>query len=427
MTAPILLILFIVLYSAEFLTNWLLSAMNLNSIIRNRDKVPEIFAKTIDKNTYRKSVSYSLAKGRFSLLSMALSFLFLLVIVISGLPGMIEGVLTAFIPEGRFFSIIYIFAVSILFSALSFPLSFYSQFVIEQEFGFNKTGLKLYFADALKQTILSVVLMVPLLWVLFFFMDTTGSFWWIYASGFIVAFQLIIFLLYPVVIAPLFNKFTPLEEGSLKTRLQGLAERCGFGASGIFVMDGSRRSGHSNAYFTGLGRFRRIVLFDTLVDSLSEEELEAVLAHEIGHNKLKHIPKMLITSIIILCGALFITSLCMNWDALYHAFGFSGPTYHGILTILLYLASPFSFFLGPLGNRRSRKHEYQADAYACNAVEDGSALQRALLALSRDNLSNLTPHRLYSAFYYSHPALAERLEAMEKLKIEKAAESGLEQ
>ncbi len=416
MTGPTLLILFIILYSAEFLTNWLLSVMNLNSIIRHRDSIPEVFEAAIDEETYAKTVSYSLRKGRFSLLSMALSFSSLLIIAISGLPGMIETFLLNFIPEGSIFSIAYIFVISLIFSALSFPLSFYSRFVIEQEFGFNKTSLRLYLMDLLKETVLSLILMIPLLWVLFFFMDKTGSIWWIYASAFIIAFQLIIFLLYPVAIAPLFNKFTPLEDGSLKDRLNSLADRCGFASGGIYVMDGSRRSGHSNAYFTGLGKFRRIVLFDTLIESLSEEELEAVLAHEIGHNKLKHIPKMLITSIIGLCAALFITSLFMKWAPLYGAFGYSGPSYHGILTILLYFATPFTFFLGPIGNIRSRKHEYEADAYACQAVSSNESLQKALLMLSRENLSNLTPHRLFSAFYYSHPALAERLEAMKKLK-----------
>ncbi|MDC7232345.1 MAG: M48 family metallopeptidase, partial [Spirochaetales bacterium] len=270
-----------------------------------------------------------------------------------------------------------------------------------------------YFSDAVKQLFLSVLLMTPLLLGIFFFMDKSGSLWWIYASGFIVAFQLIVLLLYPVLIAHLFNKFTPLEEGSLRTRLISLAERCGFGTSGIFLMDGSRRSGHSNAYFTGMGKFRRIVLFDTLVESLSEEELEAVLAHEIGHNKLKHIPKRLISSILTITGALFITSLCMNWQELFQAFSFSAPAYHSILIILMFCSSPLSFFLSPLGNYRSRKHEYEADAYACSRVDRKDSLKNALLGLSRENLSNLTPHPLYSTFHYGHPALAERLKAME--------------
>jgi STE24 endopeptidase len=412
MSPTMILTLFVVLYIIEFIVSWMLSVMNMNNIIINKDEIPSVFRDSIDKDNYIKSVDYSLIKGKFSLISSAWSFIFLLLIVISGFPGMLENFLMGFLPAGTLFSIIYIFVFSIVFSAATLPLEFYSQFVIEQDFGFNKTSLSLYFADSVKQVLLSIVLMTPLLWGLFFFMEKTGSFWWLYASGFIVAFQLIILLLYPVLIAPLFNKFTPLEEGSLKTRLMALAERCGFSTNGIFLMDGSRRSGHSNAYFTGLGKFRRIVLFDTLVESLSDEELEAVLAHEIGHNKLKHIPKRLISSIFMIIAALYITSLCMNWGVLYQAFSFEAPAYHSILIILMFCSSPFSFFLSPLSNFWSRKHEYEADAYACRSVEDRTALKRALMMLSKDNLSNLTPHSLYSAFYYSHPALAERLSAM---------------
>ncbi|MBF9015550.1 MULTISPECIES: M48 family metallopeptidase [unclassified Oceanispirochaeta] len=412
MSPTMILTLFVVLYIAEFIASWMLSVMNMNSIILNKDEVPAVFSSSIDPENYKKSVDYSLVKGRFSLISSAWSFIFLLLIILIGFPGMLENFLLGFLHEGTLFSIIYIFVFSMIFSAASLPLSFYSQFVIEQNFGFNKTSLSLYFTDSLKQSALSVVLMTPMLWGLFFFMEKTGAFWWLYASGFIVAFQLIVLLLYPVLIAPLFNKFTPLEDGNLKTRLMALAERCGFGTNGIFLMDGSRRSGHSNAYFTGLGKFRRIVLFDTLVESLSDEELEAVLAHEIGHNKLRHIPKRLLSSILMITAALYITSLCMNWEALYNAFSFEAPAYHSILIILMFCSSPFSFFLSPLGNFWSRKHEYEADAYACNSVEEKSALKGALMMLSKDNLSNLTPHSLYSAFHYSHPALAERLGAM---------------
>lgn len=412
MSAVMILTLFVIFYCIEFIVSWMLAVMNMNSILIHKEKIPTVFKKYIDEATYKKSISYSLSKSNFTLISSGWSFFVLLLIVISGFPGMLEGFLRGFMAEGTLFSILYIFVFSIIFSAASLPLEFYSQFVIEQKFGFNKTTLSLYFSDSVKQIIISVILMTPLLWGLFFFMDKTGSYWWIYASGFIVAFQLIVMLLYPVVIAPLFNKFSPLEEGSLKARLMALAQRCGFSTNGIYLMDGSRRSGHSNAYFTGLGKFRRIVLFDTLVESLSEEELEAVLAHEIGHNKLKHIPKRLFSSILMITAALYITNLCMNWEALYRAFSFTQPGYHSILIILMFCSSPFSFFLTPISNFWSRKHEYQADAYALNHVDDKTALERALLMLSKDNLSNLTPHKLYSAFHYSHPALAERLQAM---------------
>ncbi|MDA3956359.1 M48 family metallopeptidase [Oceanispirochaeta sp.] len=414
MSSSLILILVISLFVIEFLVSWFLSILNLNSTIKNRSEVPKAFQETINQEGYDKSVSYTLVQGRFALLSAAWSFLFLLIIVLTGFPGKLETFMLNILPGGTLFSILYILVFSFIYSLSSIPFSLYSQFVIEEEFGFNKTTLSLFLTDMIKQMALIPVLAVPLLWGLFFFMDKSGSFWWIYASAFIIVFQLFILLLYPVLIAPLFNKFTALEDGSLKTRLQGLAERCGFGTTGIYVMDGSRRSGHSNAYFTGLGKFKRIVLFDTLIESLSEEELEAVLAHEIGHNKLKHIPKRLVVSIISLTGTLFVTSLCLNWDALFQAFTFAEGGYHSILIILMFCSTPFSFFLSPLSHFWSRKHEYEADAYACRAVSNNSALAQALLMLSRENLSNLTPHKLYSTFHYSHPVLSERLAAIEK-------------
>jgi STE24 endopeptidase len=407
----------IALFIAEFIVSWFLSIMNLNCTIQNRTKIPEAFSGTITPESYEKSVSYTLVKGRFSLLSSSVSFVFLLLIVMSGFPGRLENFMLNFLPEGTLFSILYIMVFSIIFSLPSIPLNLYSQFVIEEEFGFNKTSLSLYLSDTLKQLILTPFLVIPLLWGLFFFMDKSGAFWWIYASAFIIVFQLFILLLYPVLIAPLFNKFKPLEDGPLKTRLLGLAERTGFDTRGIYVMDGSRRSGHSNAYFTGLGKFRRIVLFDTLIESLSEDQLEAVLAHEIGHNRLKHIPKRLLVSVLSLTGILFITSLCLNWEALFQAFAFSGQGYHSILVILMFCSTPFSFFLSPLSHFWSRKHEYEADAYACKAVQNNESLAQALLMLSSENLSNLTPHKLYSSFHYGHPVLSERLEAIGKAEI----------
>ena len=414
MQSSTILVITIALLVLEFIFSWFLSVININSVLKNKHTVPEIFNLGIDRGIYAKTVNYSITKGRFSLLTQFWSFVFLMIIVISRFPGRLDHFLQAFISQGKVFSVLYIFAFSILFSLSSFPFSLYSQFVIEEEFGFNKTNLSLYLSDAVKQLIITPVLLFPLLWGLFYFMEKTGDFWWIFASAFITVFQLIILLIYPVLIAPLFNKFTPLEDGSLKDRLLNLAERSGFSAKGIFVMDGSRRSGHSNAYFTGFGKFRRIVLFDTLIESLTEEELEAVLAHEIGHNKLKHIPKGLLVSILSIVLALFVTSLCLHWESLFGAFGFQQPGYHSILIILMIVSTPITFFISPLTNHWSRKHEYEADGFACRTVGNNKALGDALIKLSKDNLSNLTPHKLYSTFHYSHPVLSERLEAISK-------------
>jgi len=415
MTSSSILIVIVSLFILEFLFSWFLSVLNMNSVLQNKNDVPLMFTKMIDKDNYTQSVRYSLTKGRFSLISQFWSFLFLMIVVLSGFPGHLEQFMMTFIPSGKLFSILYIFAFSLIYSLSGIPLNLYSQFVIEEEFGFNKTTLKLFITDSLKQLVLTPVLLFPMLWGLFYFMEKTGDLWWIYASVFIILFQLFLLLIYPVLIAPLFNKFTPLEDGTLKNRLLELAKRTGFSTRGIFVMDGSRRSGHSNAYFTGFGKFRRIVLFDTLIESLTEEELEGVLAHEIGHNKLKHIPKSLLFSTLSLTLALYITSLCLHWESLFHAFGFGGAGYHSILVILMFCSTPVTFFFSPLANHWSRKHEYEADAFACRTVGNHSALAEALLRLSKDNLSNLTPHKLYSTFHYSHPVLSERLDAIGKI------------
>ncbi len=414
MSSSTVLILILALSLAEFLTAWLLDVLNLNSILKHRKEVPEFFRDGISLKIHEQSTAYSLKKGKLGLLEKLWGLVFFLVLILSAFPGRLESFLAAFIHEGRLFSIAYTLIFYFLYSLSEIPGSLYSRFVIEEEFGFNKTSLSLLIKDTLKGILVSLLASVPLLAALFWFMDKSGAFWWLYASAFITLFQLVLFLIYPVLIAPLFNKFKPLEEGSLKTRLLALAEKCGFETRGIFVMDGSRRSGHSNAYFTGMGKMKRIVLFDTLVDALTEEELEGVLAHEIGHYKLKHIPKQLLLSVLTLTGALFAASLAMKWEALFQAFGFYDPGYHSLLIIILFCSSPLAFFFSPLGNSRSRKYEYQADAYACRATGNGEALSRALLALSRDNLSNLTPHRAYSFFHYSHPALSERLDAIKR-------------
>jgi len=412
MNGTTILIIYLILFSMEFLTSWFLSVLNLNNVLKNRDTLPEMFRDSFTGEQYSASVGYTLTHGRFSLVSGFAESVFLLIIILTGFLGDLDNWLYRFLPGGYLYNLVYILIISMIFSLISLPSSIYSQFYIEESYGFNKTTPAVWLSDLLKQILLTPVLMAPLLLGLFFFMDRTGSLWWLYASGFIALFQLTVFLLYPVLIAPLFNKFTPLEDGSLKERLAALAERTGFKTSGIFVMDGSRRSAHSNAYFTGLGKARRIVLFDTLINSLTEEELEAVLAHEIGHYKNKHITKRLIMSLCMMTAGLFVLSFLMGWEPLYGAFGFSRTGYHAILVILAFCSSPFSFFLSPLSNSWSRKHEYEADRFAREACGTSVPMEQALLKLGKDNLSNLTPHKAYSFFHYSHPALSERLAAL---------------
>ncbi len=412
MTGTWVLIIYTILFTLEFSVSWFLSVINLGSILQNKEKVPEIFSHTFSNEKYQTTVEYNLEKGRFGLFSSFVSSAFLITIVLTGSLGRIDLLLSSFMPQGYWYNIFYLFVISLVFSSVSFPFSLYSQFYIEEKYGFNKTDLKTYVTDILKQILITPLFAIPLLLGLFYFMDKTGSCWWIYATIFFTLFQFIVIILYPVLIAPLFNKFTPLEEGELKERLLDLAERTGFKANGIYMMDGSRRSSHSNAYFTGFGKSKRIVLFDTLVESLDVRELEAVLAHEIGHYKKKHITQRFLFSIISTGILFYIIHVLLGWQALYEAFGFAHAGYHAILIIAGLCLSPFSLFLAPLSNSWSRKHEYQADSYAAE-VSDPQAMKGALLKLGVDNMSNLTPHRAYSFFHYSHPALAERLAALE--------------
>ena len=412
MSSTLILVVYLILFLIEFTVSWFLSVINLGNIQKNRAEIPEQFKDTFSQEKYEITVAYNLEKGQFGLISAFVSSAFLAAMVCTGSLGKIDEIFRVFFPPGYIYNIFYIFIISLLFSAVSAPFSLYSQFYIEEKFGFNKTALKTYLSDFVKQIIITPVIAVPLLLGLFFFMDKAGTFWWVYATGFLIAIQFIMMILYPVIIAPLFNKFTPLEEGELKNRLLKLADETGFKTTGIFMMDGSRRSAHSNAYFTGFGKARRIVLFDTLINSLSIDELEAVLAHEIGHYIRKHILKRFVFSIISTAAMFFIIHALMGWEPLYRAFGYSRPGYHAILVILSICLSPFSLFLSPLSNSWSRKHEYEADRFARKVTGGSAAMKGALLKLGVDNMSNLTPHRAYSFFHYSHPALSERLAAL---------------
>jgi len=266
----------------------------------------------------------------------------------------------------------------------------------------------------LKGVAISAVIGIPVLIVLFWFMDRTGPFWWIWAFAAMTVFQIVMSILAPLVIAPLFNKFTPLPDGSLKDRINDLASRLGFRTRGIFVVDSSKRSRHTNAYFTGLGRAKRIVLFDTLVSSHTEEEIVSVLAHEIGHEKRHHVRNGLLLSAAVSLVGFWILSLLLHWTPLYEAFGFAQPGYPALLVLLAFCSPPFTFWLQPLFSLRSRRQEYEADRFAVKGVGSAAGLKSALLRLSRDNLSNLSPHPLYSFFHYSHPTLAERIAALDR-------------
>jgi STE24 endopeptidase len=393
-----------------------LESLNRREVRNNSRQVPEPFREFIDEATYLRSVDYTLAKISFGLVETAVSKCVLLLVLFSGtLPWTYE----LFLGQGTvsaWAAAAYLVGLSLALSLLGLPLDWYSQFRLEARFGFNTTTPKTWWMDRLKGWLLSVALGYPLLYVVLKCVEWAGDGWWFWAWAIIAVFQVIMVILAPMLILPLFNKFTPLPEGELRTRLMALAERTGFQARDIQVMDGSRRSTHSNAFFTGLGRWRRIVLFDTLIDQLSMNELEAVLAHEIGHFKLRHVPRMLLGSLTAMLMGLFILAQMVGQIWFSQGFGFAYGPVVVVLLVFSLLAGSVSIWISPLINFLSRRFEYQADAYAARTMGNVDSLIQALRKLNIKNLGNLTPHPVYSGFHYSHPTLRERERALKQIE-----------
>ncbi len=415
----IIVTLFLFFFALEFLVEFVLNEINMSHVRRNlaEQKFPAVFQGKVGQEAYDKSVEYTLAKGRFERWAQVYGGLVTLFVLFGGVLPYLDGLAR---DAGGWFpaslkapGILFCLSVAITFSLLSLPTGLYATFVIEEYFGFNKSTLKLYLADKLKGLLVSLVIGIPFLFVVFYLMGETGPYWWLWAFLFILAFQILMVILYPTLIAPLFNKFEPLKEGELRERILALAEKAGFKTSGIYTMDGSRRSAHSNAYFTGLGRAKRIVLFDTLLEQMTEEQGLAVLAHEIGHYKMKHVRKMLVIQGIFLFVGLYILSLLIGYEPLFWAFGLV-PSSHTALVLLSLITGPLTFYLAPVMNLLSRKHEYEADRFAVRTLKDGKPIEEALFRLTVKNLSNLTPHPWYSAYHYSHPTTAERISAIRR-------------
>ena len=393
-----------------------LAALNRNHVRKHADRAPEAVAGIMDDATYRKSVEYTLAKSRFSQLEDLWSTGILVAVLLLGLLPASFRLWTSALGSGVWSGAGWLFLVGVVLSLPDLPLDWWSQFRLEERFGFNRSTLGTWILDRVKGFLLTALLAVPLLALVLTLTRKLGSTWWIWAWALIMGFQLLMIVIAPILILPLFNKFTPLPEGSLRDRLIRLGERTGFTARTIQVVDGSRRSGHSNAYFTGFGRFRKIVLYDTLIAQLTEPELEAVLAHEIGHYKRGHIPRMLAWMAASLFGAFGAIGWLAGRPELPQAFGF--PADSGLTPVLFLfgiLGGTVTFWFTPLGNFWSRKHEYEADEYAVKTMGGAESLVGALRKLHEKNLANLTPHPLYSAFHYSHPTLVEREAGMRRV------------
>jgi len=389
-----------------------LERMNARYVRAHASAVPELLRDVVDPRTYAKTTAYTLAKAHLRTVELTYDAVVLVLVLFSGVLSEAFDLFRQHAGGSPWSMAAFLFAVGVGFSILDLPFAWYAQFRLEERFGFNTTTQGLWWMDRLKALILGLALACPLLVLILFLVSWTGAYWWLWAWGALMGFQLLIGLLAPVLILPLFNKFTPLPEGSLRERLLNLARRTNFRAKSIQVMDGSKRSRHSNAFFTGFGSFRKIVLFDTLIQQLLEPELEAVLAHEIGHFKKKHIPKMLLASALGSLVGFYILSWLANQAWFYRAFDFPPGKVATALLLFGLLSGVATFWLSPLMHWWSRRYEYEADAFAARTMSEPRSLISALRKLNEKNLSNLTPHPLYSGFYYSHPTLLEREQAL---------------
>ena len=411
------LILCLAVILARVLAELWLERLNRRNVLAHAQKMPEVFKGIMEEGAYAESARYTLASGRLRQIELVYNAAVLAAVLFSGVLPWGFHEFRQRMGGAAWSMAAFLFGTGLALSLSGLPLDWYDQFRLEERFGFNTTTQRVWWLDRLKGLGLGLALGYPLLWLVLKLVEWMGPAWWLWAWGALMGFELLMAILGPVLILPLFNRFSPLPEGSLRERLLALAERTRFRAGSIQVMDGSKRSRHSNAFFTGFGRLRKIVLFDTLIEQLAEPELEAVLAHEIGHYKNKHIPKTLAAGALCSLAGFYVVSVLSRQEWFYRAFGFEPGNIAPALLLFGLLSGVATFWVAPLAHWWSRRHEYQADAYAAQVMGEPGLLIRALRKLNEKNLSNLTPHPLYSGFYYSHPTLLERERALtERLK-----------
>jgi STE24 endopeptidase len=404
---------FIVLVMVSLATQLWLTSRQVRHVYKNRARVPDEFAGQIPLEAHQKAADYTITRARFGRYNAIFGSLLLLIWTFGGGLELLDQSWRRLEWSPIWTGIGFMVAVMLISSLLELPFSAYRTFVIEQQFGFNKTTPKIFIADLLKGMMLTLAIGVPLLWLILWIMQVSGPLWWLYVWAVWFGFSLFMMWAYPAFIAPFFNKFTPLEDGDLKDGIEKLLNQCGFKSNGIFVMDGSRRSAHGNAYFSGIGNKKQIVFFDTLMDQLEADEIEAVLAHELGHFRMHHIRKRLISMGAISLASLAVLGWLIQQDWFYTGLGVStASTYMG-LTLFMLLAPVVGFFLTPVMSMLSRKHEFEADAYA-SKQRNASLLIKALVKMYEENASTLTPDPVYSNFYDSHPPAPVRIEHLKK-------------
>ena len=406
----------VALVAGTLLKFWLASRQ-IRHVAQHRESVPGSFSKTVTLAAHQKAADYTIAKTRFGLLELAIGAAVLLGWTLLGGLDALNGSLLQLMGPGMAQQIALLVAFVLIGGLIDLPLAWYQTFVIEERFGFNKMTLRLWLADLVKSSLVGALIGLPIVALILWLMGAAGTRWWLWAWAVWMGFNLLLLMVYPTFIAPLFNKFKPLDDEVLKGRVTALMQRCGFAAKGLFVMDGSKRSAHANAYFTGFGAAKRVVFYDTLLAKLSPGEVDAVLAHELGHFKHRHIVKRIVSMFALSLAGFALLGWLSTQGWFYTGLGvhpsLAAAAPNDALALLLFmLAAPvFSLFVSPLFAQISRKHEFEADSYAV-AQTSGADLSTALLKLYEDNASTLTPDPVYVKFYYSHPPASERLTRM---------------
>ncbi|MEX3947090.1 M48 family metallopeptidase [Paraburkholderia sp. EG287B] len=408
-------VLFVVGVLAMVATKLWLASRQIRFVAAHRGAVPEQFTATIPLAAHQRAADYTVARTRLGMIEIVLGAVVLIALTLLGGVQALDLGISDAIGREYVGQIALIGAVLAISGLVELPLDYYRQFVVEERFGFNRMTRRIFIMDRIKGLLIGAAFGIPLLFVVLWLMKQAGSLWWLWTWAVWVAFQMLVLVLYPTFIAPLFNKFEPLRDEALRSRIEALMQRCGFAAKGLFVMDGSRRSAHGNAYFTGFGASKRIVFFDTLLARLSGSEIEAVLAHELGHFKRRHVIKRMVVTFAISLALLALLGWLSQRVWFYEGLGVRPSLLggnEGLALVLFFLAVPvFLFFVTPLGSLSSRKHEFEADAFAATQT-DAQHLVNALVKLYEDNASTLTPDPLYTAFYYSHPPASQRIDRL---------------
>ncbi|HYE34356.1 M48 family metallopeptidase [Methylocaldum sp.] len=400
--------LFLVILVLSFAVEWWLSRRQLAYVRIHRNAVPDAFKDTISLEAHQKAADYTMDKGRLGNLDRIIGLFVLLLFTLGGGIDLVNRFWIGFELPSLVTGIGVVLSTILLINLFELPISLYQTFAIEERYGFNRNTPRQFVTDLVLQTVLSLAIGGPLLALILWIMQSVGSYWWLLAWSIVMGFSILMSWAFPTFIAPLFNKFTPLQDETLKRRIETLLDRCGFQSKGIFVMDGSRRSGHGNAYFTGIGDSKRIVFFDTLINSLNHDELEAVLAHELGHFRRRHVLKMLVASALITLIGFALLGWLSGQDWFYSGLGVSSQSNALALILFMLIMPVFTTFLQPVIAYFQRRHEFEADDFAAYYTKPAHLIS-ALVKLYRDNASTLTPDPLYSAFHYSHPPASIRI------------------